>query len=355
MSNLKERTSQMSRVAKIAGLAVLVTVLLAVGGAFAYDASKQNQISDGVQIAGIDVGGQSRDQAKALIKKTVVAPLMRPVDVKFEGQTYELTPSSLGMKADVNGMLDEAIDASRQGGLPTRLVRYATGGTVNKDLPPRIGYSQAKFNDEVQKIADQINRDPVDATITPSPDNVTPTKGVDGIAVDTDRLRSDLEAALQQGSSRDVTPVVNRVPPKVTTDQLAAKYPTYLTIDRGNFKLTLWKNLKVKKTYDIAVGQSGLETPAGTYTINDKQVNPSWHVPNSAWAGSLAGQVIPPGPADPLVARWMGFYNGAGIHGTNEPSSIGSAASHGCVRMRVDDVIDLYDRVPLGTPIYIGN
>ncbi|MDX6617512.1 MAG: L,D-transpeptidase ErfK/SrfK [Solirubrobacterales bacterium] len=355
MSNLKERISNMSRVAKIAVIAVPITVLLAVGAAFAYDASKQDQISEGVQIAGIDVGGQSRSQAKALIKKTVVAPLMRPVEVKLEGQTYELTPSSLHMKADVNGMLNEAIDASRQGGLPSRLVRYATGGTVNTDLAPRIAYSSAMLQQEVKRIAGEINRDPVDAHIAASPQSLNEEPGQDGLKVDEDKLHSDLEAALQQGNNREVTPVVSRVPPSVTEAQLATKYPTYLTIDRGNFKLTLWKNLKVKKTYDIAVGQSGLETPAGTYTIDDKQVDPSWHVPNSPWAGSLAGQVIPPGPADPLVARWMGFYNGAGIHGTNEPSSIGSAASHGCVRMRVDDVIDLYDRVPLGTPIYIGN
>jgi lipoprotein-anchoring transpeptidase ErfK/SrfK len=280
---------------------------------------------------------------------------MRPVEVKIDGQSYELTPSTLGMRADVSGMVDEAIAASRDGGLPTRLVRYATNGEVHKDLAPRIAYSSAKLDQEVKRIADEINRDPVDASIAASPQSLNEEPGQDGLKVDEDRLHADLEAALQQGNSREVTPVVSRVPPDVTQAELATKYPTYLTIDRGNFKLTLWKNLKVKKTYDIAVGQSGLETPAGTYTIDDKQVNPSWHVPDSAWAGDLAGQVIPPGPGDPLVARWMGFYNGAGIHGTDEPSSIGSAASHGCVRMRVDDVIDLYDRVPLNTPIYIGN
>ena len=148
---------------------------------------------------------------------------------------------------------------------------------------------------------------------------------------------------------------MQKVKPQVTTDQLAQKYPTYLTIDRGNFQLRLWKNLKLVHTYTIAVGQQGLETPAGTYTIDDKQVNPSWHVPDSAWAGSLAGQVIPPGPADPIKARWMGFFNGAGIHRTDEVSSLGTAASHGCVRMSIPDVIALYPQVPLGTPIYIGN
>ena len=75
---------------------------------------------------------------------------------------------------------------------------------------------------------------------------------------------------------------MERVEPEVTTDQLAAKYPIYLTVDRGGFALRLWKNLKLVKTYTIAVGQAGLETPAGEYTIDDKQVDPSWHVPELA-------------------------------------------------------------------------
>ena len=78
-------------------------------------------------------------------------------------------------------------------------------------------------------------------------------------------------------------------------------------------------------------------------------------MPNSDWAGDLAGKVIPAGdPRNPIAARWMGFHDGAGIHGTYDPGSIGSAASHGCIRMRIPDVIDLYDRVPVHTPIYIA-
>ena len=99
---------------------------------------------------------------------------------------------------------------------------------------------------------------------------------------------------------------------------------------------------------------AGLETPSGVYTINDKQVDPVWHVPHSAWAGDLAGRVIPPGPENPIKARWMGIYDGAGIHGTTDVSSLGSAASHGCIRMAIPDVIDLYGRVPLGTTVYIA-
>jgi lipoprotein-anchoring transpeptidase ErfK/SrfK len=127
-----------------------------------------------------------------------------------------------------------------------------------------------------------------------------------------------------------------------------------VTIDRGNFKLSLFKKLERVQTYPIAVGQVGLETPAGLYKIQNKAVNPAWHVPNSAWAGSLAGQVIPGGaPNNPLRARWLGVYDGVGVHGTDARGSIGTNASHGCIRMLVEDVEKLYDEVPIGTPIYI--
>jgi lipoprotein-anchoring transpeptidase ErfK/SrfK len=79
-------------------------------------------------------------------------------------------------------------------------------------------------------------------------------------------------------------------------------------------------------------------------------------VPKKAWAGKLAGTVVPPGPLDPLKARFMSFEGGAGIHGIDpsEYSTIGHFASHGCVRMRIPDVISLYARTPVGTPVYIA-
>jgi len=144
------------------------------------------------------------------------------------------------------------------------------------------------------------------------------------------------------------------VQPKVTTANLAGKYPAVVTVDRGNFTLRLFKNLKLAKTYKIAVGQVGLETPAGVYHVQNKAINPAWHVPNSDWAGDLAGKVIPGGvPENPLKARWLGIFDGAGIHGTADIGSLGSAASHGCIRMAVPDVEELYDQVPVQAPVYI--
>jgi lipoprotein-anchoring transpeptidase ErfK/SrfK len=99
----------------------------------------------------------------------------------------------------------------------------------------------------------------------------------------------------------------------------------------------------------------GLETPAGLHKIEWEQVDPPWYVPKKAWAGALAGTVVPPGPGDPLKARFMSFEGGAGIHGIDpsEYETIGHNASHGCVRMRIPDVIDLYSKSPVGTPVYI--
>jgi lipoprotein-anchoring transpeptidase ErfK/SrfK len=177
----------------------------------------------------------------------------------------------------------------------------------------------------------------------------------DGVTLLVGDLRARLRSAIDSPRHRTVSAPVERVKPQVTTDQLADEYPVFVTVDRGAFELRLWKRLKLAQTYTIAVGQAGLETPAGEYSIDDKQINPSWHVPESDWAGDLAGKVIPPGPDNPLKARWMGFYAGAGIHGTEDLASLGTAASHGCVRMAIPDVTELYDQVPPGTPIYIGN
>jgi len=143
--------------------------------------------------------------------------------------------------------------------------------------------------------------------------------------------------------------------PKVTTADLKRKYDTVIVVNRSQFRLRLFKELKPAQTYGIAVGQVGLETPAGQYTIANKAINPAWHVPNSPWAGKLAGKVIPgDDPTNPIKARWMGIYDGVGIHGTSDDASIGHNASHGCIRMHIPDVEKLYDEVPVGSAVYIA-
>ena len=334
-------------------MAVLGLLLVAAVGAYALDASKQDQIAEGVTIGGIDVGGHSTDEAEARVRQDLVEPLKHPVQVTFEGERYTLTPEQLKVRADIDGMVDEAVDTSRDGGIFNRVWRYATGGEVDSDVEPRIRYSNDALQAFLDGVAENVNRAPQDASVEPTPTDLTPVPEQAGVTVRAEELRDRVEGALQSPQSRVVEASVDKVQPEVTTNQLASQYPAYITIDRDTFTLRYFENLKLSKEYTIAVGQQGYDTPGGLYDIQSKQVNPTWYVPDAEWAGDLAGEVVPPGPQNPLKARWMGFNGGAGIHGTDDVGSLGSAASHGCIRMSVPDVIELYDQVDVGTPTYI--
>jgi lipoprotein-anchoring transpeptidase ErfK/SrfK len=334
---------------------VLAVVLAGAIGAYAYDHGRRDTIAHGVRIGGIDVGGMHRAGARATLERRLLGALRRPVVVTSRGRRFTLSARAAGVAVNVDGLVDRALARSREGSFVARVGRELTGGAVHADLHPRVVYSHAALAAFVARVAARLDRAPRDASIAFAPASLAPVTSQDGLQLAQHRLRVDVAHALASTEgARTVAAHVASVAPKVTTGELAAKYPTVITVDRTHFRLRLWKRLKLEKTYTIAVGRAGLETPAGVYTINDKQVNPSWHVPNSSWAGKLAGKVIPPGPQDPIKARWMGIYAGAGIHGTDEIDSLGSAASHGCIRMAIPDVIDLYDRTPYGTTVYIA-
>lgn len=123
-----------------------------------------------------------------------------------------------------------------------------------------------------------------------------------------------------------------------------------IVVSIGQRKLRLIRNGHVVRTYRVAVGQPAYPTPLGTYKIVQKQKDPSWIPPSSPWAKGLGP--IPPGPGNPLGTRWIGTSAPAvGIHGTYADSSIGSAASHGCIRMHIPEVEALYDEVSVGMPV----
>ncbi len=338
----------------VATVVALTALLLLAVGVYAYDDSQKDRIAPGVTIGGVDVGGMSTDDARTAIQEELVAPLQKPVVVSFGPDEYKLSPKRLDHDADVDGMVDEALERSREGGIVERVSRYVRGGELDADVAPRIGYSDRAVDRFVAELAEEINRDPQDASIEPSGDTLTPTPGEKGRELRENEVRKAIVAEIEEPGSGDaIVARAVKTEPEITTDELAEAYPTYLTVDRDAFTVRLFVNLKLAKSYTVAIGASGYDTPSGLYDIESKEVNPTWHVPDSEWAGSLAGQDIPPGPGNPLVARWMGIYNGAGFHGTYETGSLGSAASHGCIRMSVDDVIDLFDRVEVGTPVYI--
>jgi lipoprotein-anchoring transpeptidase ErfK/SrfK len=345
----------MGQKTKIAIVSAVLLLLVGAIGAYAYDSTQKDEIAEGVTIAGVDVGGLEADEAKRVVRRQLLAPLRRSLRVGYDGESWQLPGKKLKVHADLDGAVEEALESSRDGGLPGRLVRYVSGGDVDDQISAEVTYSQPAVNRFVRRIAEDVNREPQDATVEASGDSLAIAPAEYGRKLRDNLLTSQLnEAVLNAGAGHAIAARTHPVKPEVTGDEVASEYPSYLTLDRATYTLRLWKDLKLAKSYTVAVGQVGLETPEGLYHIQDKQIEPTWHVPNSDWAGSLAGQSIPPGPSNPLKARWMGIYEGAGIHGTEETSSLGSAASHGCVRMAIPDVEELYDQVEVGTPIYIG-
>ena len=103
-------------------------------------------------------------------------------------------------------------------------------------------------------------------------------------------------------------------------------------------------------SYPVAIGRADWETPTGDFTVQQRQQHPTWQHP-------FTGELVPPGPENPLGARWIGFWtdgnNAIGFHGTPDEHLIGQAVSHGCVRMRNADVVELYERVRVGTRVIV--
>jgi lipoprotein-anchoring transpeptidase ErfK/SrfK len=334
--------------------ATVAILILGAVAAYAYDSSRDDVIAKGVTVAGVDVGGMHPADARRTLRHELVTALEQPVAVSYRKRRFKLSARQAHLEADVNGMVNDALQQSRDGTIISRVARDITGGEEDAQVPAEVHYSRPAVTKFVDGVKKSIDRPAQDATLNfPS---LTKVKEHDGLTVDQAGLQQRVEQALTvPGVVRTAKAPVRVKKPKVTQAQLAAKWPTLIVVERSAFRLTLYKHLRQVHAYTIAVGQIGLETPAGLYHIANKQVNPAWSVPNSAWAGSLAGTVVPGGtPQNPLKARWLGIFDGAGIHGTDQLYSLGTAASHGCIRMAIPDVISLYDQVPVGAPIYIA-
>jgi hypothetical protein len=345
---------------QLIGVAAALAVMCVLAGAvYAYDHGHRDRIAKGISVGGIEIGGMTRAGAQRKLEARLLGALHEPIVIHHAKKTWKLGPREAHTAADIGAMVDDAVARSRDGNIFSRTIRGLTGGRIKTNLTPRVTYSKTAVVRLLDKVRRSIDRDAVDAKLSFHPGGFTKVDGRDGLAVDASRLHKQIDAAIiSPTAKRTFVAHTHHTVPDVTTAKLLKTYDTLLIIDRSNFQLKLFKQLKPVKTYNIAVGMVGLETPAGFYHIQNKAVNPAWTMPNSDWvAPEDRGKVVPGGtPENPLKARWLGIFNGAGIHGIDpsEYGTIGHAASHGCVRMRIPDVEDLYPRVPVGAPIYIG-
>jgi lipoprotein-anchoring transpeptidase ErfK/SrfK len=202
----------------------------------------------------------------------------------------------------------------------------------------------------VRDLADQVYAAPVDAAIDVLDGHIVVKQAKAGSALMEWRARRALLTALRH-QSPSVTLGMEPVKPAVQATDLGMT----IVVRLSQNQLYLYDGVKLAKSYPVATGQSQYPTPQGHFEIINKRINPTWVNPAKDTWGKDEPDFIPPGPDNPLGTRALDLdAPGIRIHGTYNDSSIGTYASHGCIRMHVWDSEDLFGRVGVGTPVIIA-
>jgi lipoprotein-anchoring transpeptidase ErfK/SrfK len=305
-------------------LGVLALVCVRVAAA---DDTTPTPIAEGVTIASVDVGGMTSDEATAAVGQSFGQSLQLSV----AGTRVLVTPDLLGGTADVQKAVLRATTAVAGAAIPLPV-------TVDRSVTSRF----------IKSLAKRFDRKPMSSQLLLRRDRPFLTKDKPGRALDQKRTVAAVVTELRT-NSRDPLSVGFRHPkPAVTRRSFGA----VIVIHRGENRLFLYHGMRLERLFGVATGQTQYPTPLGRFQIVVKWRNPWWYPPASPWA--QGSKPIPPGPGNPLGTRWMGLSApGVGIHGTPDGGSIGYSVSHGCIRMHIPDAEWLFDRVDIGTTVFI--
>jgi lipoprotein-anchoring transpeptidase ErfK/SrfK len=294
-------------------------------------AAPDNRVAKGVTVSGAYVGGMSAAEAREVLRRHAAAPVM----VAFQGEAWRYAPETLGARADV--------DAA---------VRAAVAAPARTELELGVAIDRERLDRWAKRFARRFDEQRRDAKIVLRGERPTVVDGQGGRKLPREAASAAVAVALESG--RRVIELPARIlEPRVTKKEVGLA----IVIKRASNKLILYrpggpKGMKVKQRFGVATGQASYPTPLGSFEIVRMQRNPWWIPPDSDWAKNE--KPVPPGPGNPLGTRWMGVNSpGVGIHGTPDAASIGYSASHGCIRMLVPEAEWLFERVELGTPVYI--
>jgi lipoprotein-anchoring transpeptidase ErfK/SrfK len=283
-------------------------------------------IADGVQIGSVVVGGMTSDEATAAVQTAYFAPVV----VHVGHRNVSVSPHHFYTALGLAPALQTALTAA-----PDTLV------------PLTPTYNMQRIVKWVGAIAAKTNLAPVAGTVILRHNRPVLTHSRPGRELLKFPTRMRIRAAVVTGARTTVVAPLRKL--AATT----AKAEPIIVIHRGFNRLYLYNGTRLVRTFPVATGQPAWPTPLGHFEIVVKQVNPWWFPPTQdAWAAGA--KPIPPGPGNPLGTRWMGLSApGVGIHGTDEPWSIGHSESHGCIRMQVPSAEWLFNRVQIGTPVFI--
>lgn len=354
MSRGKHSASKMKhRVPIIVGVVVLVLGLLTAGSAWAayrYEQSHADRVLPGVKVAGIDVGGMTRDEATVAVTAATDQWLSQQLKVKAGGETWHLTPAELGVTADVGTSVDSAFSVADSYSWMDRALRRIRGESVDASFDVDYAFDKAQAEKFVKGAEGKVLRQPQDASVKiGDKGNVVFVHSKPGHELDSVVGIRNIRKALNEHQDSVSLPL-KKVQPEVSNKTLGKT----IVVDISSTTLTLYDGFKVERRYRVATAAPGYTTPLGTWKIINKVENPTWinPAPNGWGAGEPAQ--IAPGPGNPLGTRAL-YLDAPGIriHGTSDSASIGTHASHGCIRMFISDSEALYPLVPVGTTVLI--
>jgi lipoprotein-anchoring transpeptidase ErfK/SrfK len=293
----------------------------------ANDLPASTTVAEGVSIGPVAVGGLTLEQATAAVLQAYLSPLK----LRIGATTVAVSPTSFHTVAPVAAAVQQAL--------------AVPSGTI---VPLHASLDDARLSAYVARFAKRYARAPVASRLLLH--NLRPflTKAQPGRVIRQLPTRMLIRDAIRDAAR---TPVV--VPTRAVKPPSAQSVGPVIVIRRGDNRLSLYHGVKLVRTFQVATGQTAYPTPLGRFQIVVKWKNPTWYPPTQdAWAKGL--KPVPPGPNNPLGTRWMGLSApGVGIHGTDEPASIGYSVSHGCIRMQVPQAEWLFDHVTVGTPVFI--
>jgi lipoprotein-anchoring transpeptidase ErfK/SrfK len=322
-------------------IAATALVLIAVAAPTA-GAATPKRLPDDATVAGVAVGGLGPVEATRTLQDTL-APVYekRPIALRVNHKDTLVMPKDAGLVVYYDWMVKRA---------------FALAGAHKAVVVPlHLGVKNALRDSAIASVGKKYYRAPRDARVRFGVTAIRRIRARLGRALDQALVVKRLEQELRHPTTaRVVAGRIIHVRPAITTASLRKRYPAYISVDRGTHTLRVFRALRLVRTYPVAVGAAGFETPAGLRHVLYKDKNPSWTAPNRPWAYPYQGQTFPPGdPRNPLRAWFIALGDGIGIHGTSEEWTVGTSASHGCLRMHAADVNEVARLTPVGTPVLI--
>lgn len=329
----------------VAGLLFVTAAGVSYAG-YRYGEKYEGRILPGSQIAGVDVSGMHEKEAIEAVKSALGPQLDRVITVTHGKQSWTVTPRELGAKSDAKRAVRTALDASDSASLFKLMGMSVLGDDLGFQREIAITYPKQGVRGFVKGLSETFDREPRDQGIDYSSGWIEFIEPAEGRSIKQRSTRDALVDALQDGSDSVALAV------KTTEPEVTDKYDQVLLVRIGENKLYLYEDGKIEREWSIATGLPEYPTPTGEYEVTLKRYMPTWVNPAPDTWGADMPESIPPGPGNPLGLRAINWDAPAiRFHGTTATYSLGYNASHGCVRMANEDVIELYDLIEVGTPI----